>query len=260
LPVSNLTNLLAADRVALAAPAFAARMWLPQLATIAATMLFLWVCYWRRGRRGEDRYLPPAPLVLAEPGQRALFRVTGAACLLFILAIPVVREQIGLAALAAALVAVAAFAVYDRPALRPSLVPWQLLILVSGLFLVVPTLSRHGLDVLTTALIGTDGGVVGEFRAAAAGATLSNVLNNLPAYTAGEAVIPAAHHDVLLAFLIGTNVGPVVTPWASLATLLCLESCTRHGVRIRMRTFVAAGAGLAVLALVSGVAALRLTS
>ena len=45
LPVSNLANLLAADRVALEAPEFAARMWLPQLAAIAATMLFLWVCY-----------------------------------------------------------------------------------------------------------------------------------------------------------------------------------------------------------------------
>jgi Na+/H+ antiporter NhaD/arsenite permease-like protein len=42
LPVSNLTNLLAADRVALAAPAFAARMWLPQLAAVVATMFFLW--------------------------------------------------------------------------------------------------------------------------------------------------------------------------------------------------------------------------
>jgi arsenical pump membrane protein len=61
LPVSNLTNLLAADRVALAAPAFAARMWLPQLAAVAATMFFLWVCYWRRGERGADRYVPPPP-------------------------------------------------------------------------------------------------------------------------------------------------------------------------------------------------------
>ena len=68
LPVSNLTNLLAADRIALAAPAFAARMWAPQLASIAATMLFLWLFYWRRGRRGADRYTPPKPVRCARPG------------------------------------------------------------------------------------------------------------------------------------------------------------------------------------------------
>src|SRR4051812_7133755 len=98
LPVSNLTNLLAADRIALAAPAFAARMWAPQIASIAATMLFLWAFYWRRGRRGADRYTPPTPIRLRTTRKRTLFRVTGAACLLFVAAIPFIREQIGLAA------------------------------------------------------------------------------------------------------------------------------------------------------------------
>lgn len=41
LPISNFTNLLAADRVAFRAPAFAARMFFPQLAAVAATMIFL---------------------------------------------------------------------------------------------------------------------------------------------------------------------------------------------------------------------------
>ncbi len=175
------------------------------------------------------------------------------------MAIPFVREQIGLAALAAA-VAVLTFVVLVRRQLGLSLVPWQLLILVAGLFLLVPTLSRHGLAEVMTALVGTDGGQAGMFRAATAGAALSNALNNLPAYAAGEAVIPAGHRDVLLGLLIGTNVGPIVTPWASLATLLCLESCRRHGVRVRMRTFVLTGLGLAVTALVASVGALRLTA
>ncbi|MGH3871699.1 MAG: SLC13 family permease [Pseudonocardiaceae bacterium] len=259
LPVSNLTNLLAADRVALAAPAFAARMWLPQLAAITATMLFLWVCYWRRGRRGADRYLAPPPLKLAQPRQRALFAIAGASCLVFILAVAVIPQQIGYAALAAALVVVVAFAVLDRTVLRPDLIPWQLLVFVAGLFLVVPTLSRYGLAEVMTWIIGTEDTAAGLYRAAVAGAGLSNVLNNLPAYTAGEAVIPAGNSDQLLALLIGTNVGPIVTPWASLATLLCLESCRDHGLRVPLRTFVLTGLGLAVVALVVSVGALALT-
>ena len=259
LPVSNLTNLLAADRVALEAPEFAARMWLPQLAAITATMLFLWVCYWRRGERDTDRYLPPPALKLEQSRERALFWVAGAACLLFILAIPFIREEIGYAAAAAAVVVVVAFAVLDRAKLRLRLVPWQLLVFVTGLFLVVPTLSRYGLAEVMTTLIGTDSDGAGAYRAAVAGAGLSNVLNNLPAYAAGEAVIPEGNGDQLLALLIGTNVGSIVTPWASLATLLCLESCRDHGLRVPLRKFVLTGLGLATVAATVSVGALLLT-
>lgn len=259
LPVSNLTNLLAADRVALAAPAFAARMWVPQLASLAATMLFLWLFYWRRGERGADRYDPPLPLELRRPPDRVLLWVAGLACALFILAVPFIHQQIGYAAAAAAMIVVVAFAVLDRTKLRLHLIPWQLLVLVTGLFLVVPTLSEHGLAEIMTSLVGSDHSGAGLYQAAAAGAGLSNVLNNLPAYTAAEAVVPAGNGDQLLALLIGTNVGPIVTPWASLATLLCLESCRDHGLRVPLRKFVLTGLGLAVVALVVSVGALLLT-
>ncbi|MGF6882469.1 arsenical pump membrane protein [Nocardia sp. GAS34] len=260
LPVSNLTNLLAADRVALDATGFAARMWLPQLLSIAATMACLWVFYWRRGRRDADRYLPPEPVRPADRRGRILLYATSGACTLFIVAIPFVGDRIGLAALAASALAVLAFAVLDRSALRPSLIPWQLLVFVVGLFLVVPTLSRFGLSDLMRGLIGTNPGAAGAFRTAGAGAGLSNVANNLPAYTAGEAVVPAADHNQLLALLLGTNIGSVVTPWASLATLLCLEFCRTHGVRVPPLRFVLTGLLLAVVATTAAVGGLLLVT
>ncbi|WP_433575449.1 SLC13 family permease [Nocardia brasiliensis] len=259
LPVSNLTNLLAADRVALTATEFATKMWAPQLVSIAATMLCLWLWYWRRGRRDTDRYLPPEPVRPANAKERALLYTTAGACLLFIFAIPFVGDRIGIAATIAAAIAVLAFAVFDRRSLRWSLIPWQLLVFVVGLFLVVPTLGRLGLSDLMHTLIGDDSGAAGAFRAAGAGAALSNIANNLPAYTAGEAVVPTANHDQLLALLIGTNIGPVVTPWASLATLLCLEFCRTHNVRVPMLRFVLTGFGLALLGTVGAVAALLVT-
>lgn len=259
LPVSNLTNLLAADRVGLDGVGFAARMWLPQLASVSVTMLALWIWYWRRRQRGADRYLPPEPVRPANNRERILMGVTSAACALFVIAIPLVGNSIGLAAAAAALLAIAAFAILDRRVLRWSLIPWQLLIFVVGLFLVVPTLSRFGLSTLMHTLIGDDPGVSGALRAAAAGAGLSDIANNLPAYTAGEAVIPHGNRNQLLALLIGTNVGSVVTPWASLATLLCLEFCRTHGVRVPLRRFVATGFALAVTATAAAVGALLLT-
>jgi arsenical pump membrane protein len=110
------------------------------------------------------------------------------------------------------------------------------------------------------ALIGTEHNGAGMYRAATVGAGLSNVLNNLPAYTAGEAVIPAGNRDQLLALLIGTNIGPIVTPWASLATLLCLESCRDHQLRVPLVKFMLTGLGLAVVALGSSIGTLLLTS
>jgi arsenical pump membrane protein len=254
LPMSNLTNLLAADRVALSPAGLAGRMWLPQLAAVAVTMGCLWLFYWRRGRRGADAYPPPGPHL---PADRPLFRVCALACaafLLLVVAVPGLPLWVASASAAAAVVA--AFAVRRRSALRPSLVPWRLLVLVPGLFLVVETVNVHGLHHVLASAIGPDGGAGGMFRAAAVGGGLSNVLNNLPVYLAGEAAVPVANHSQLLALLIGTNVGPVITPWASLATLLWFERCAAQGVRVPLREFMGTGVVLAVCALVVGTGAL----
>ncbi|MEV5556006.1 SLC13 family permease [Nonomuraea wenchangensis] len=249
LPVSNLTNLLAMDKLGLDAQEFAARMWAPQIAAILVTMAFLWAFFWRRGERGDLRYSPPVP----EPvGDRVLFGAASAGCLLFIVLL-LLKAHVAVAAGAAAALVLAAFLLRARERLSWRLFPWQLVVFVTGLFLVVPTLSRHGLADLMTWMIGAEGD---PYRTAAVGAGLSNAINNLPAYKAVEGVIPAADQDRLLSLLVGTNVGPVVTPWASLATLLWFESCRRHEVRVPMGRFLLTGAGLAVVGLVATVWAL----
>ncbi|WP_240776968.1 SLC13 family permease [Nonomuraea basaltis] len=249
LPVSNLTNLLGMEKIGLDAQEFAARMWAPQIASIAVTMAFLWAFYWRRGERRDLRYTPP---VLEPVADRVLFAAASGGCLLFI-AMLLLKAHVAVAATAAAAIVVGAFLLRARKRLTWGLIPWQLVIFVTGLFLVVPTLSAHGLSTLMTWMIGTEGD---PYRTAAVGAGLSNVINNLPAFQAVAAVIPAGDQDRLLALLAGTNVGPVVTPWASLATLLWFESCRRHEVKVPMRRFLLTGAGLAVVGLATTVWAL----
>ncbi|MFF4063544.1 SLC13 family permease [[Kitasatospora] papulosa] len=257
LPVSNLTNLLAADRVALSPSGLAAVMWLPQLASIAVTSLCLWVFYWRRGRRGADRYTPPGPPVAGDP---VLLRICSVACAGFLLAILVADVPLWSASLTAMVVVVAAFAVRRRQELSLSLVPWRLLVLVPGMFLVVATVGAHGLHALLESALGSDNGFLGMLRSAAVGAGLSNVLNNLPAYLAGEAAIPVGNHAQLLALLVGVNVGPLVTPWASLATLLWFERCRWHGTRIGMGRFLGTGLVLSVAGTLAAVSALALVT
>jgi arsenical pump membrane protein len=255
LPVSNLTNLLAANRVALAPVAFAGRMWAAQAASIAATMVFLWAFYWSRRQRGAQRYEPPPPY---DPRDLVLLRLAGVACLFFIGAI-LGGVKLQVASSIAMVILLAAFAVRRRSVLRASLIPWRLPVFLTGLFLTVQTISLHLLNPVLSALIGSSGGADGTFRAAAVGAGLSNVLNNLPAYLSGEAVVPVANHTQLLGLLIGTNVGPIITPWASLATLLCYERCRVQGVRVPLLKFTLTGAGLAVTGIAASVAALLLT-
>ncbi|TXS30972.1 arsenic transporter [Streptomyces sp. ms191] len=256
LPVSNLTNLLAADRVALTPSEMAATMWAPQLAAIAVTMACLWGFYWRRGRRGAPRYEPPVP---SRPVDPVLFRVCAVACAGFLLALLLADVPLWSASAVAALVVVVAFAVRRREALRLSLVPWRLLVLVPGMFLVVETVDARGLHDLLTAAMGSDDGLVGMLRSAAVGAGVSNALNNLPVYLAGEAAIPVENSDQLLALLVGVNVGPVVTPWASLATLLWFERCRWHGTRIGMGRFLGTGLVLAVTGTLAATLALAAT-
>ncbi|MEJ3747160.1 SLC13 family permease [Actinomycetes bacterium KLBMP 9797] len=253
LPVSNLTNLLAMNRVRLEPLEFAARMGLPQLAALVVVAACLWVFYWRRN---PPRYDPPAPF---QPKNRAVFRAASAACLVFIAGI-VAGLSIYLMSAVCAAGLVVAFLIWQRADLSWSLIPWRLLVFVTGLFLVVDAVGRHGLSDWMSTLIGTDPGTEGVVRAAATGGVLSNVLNNLPAYVAGEAVIPPANHDQLLGLLIGTNVAPLVTPWASLATLLWAERCRAADVVVPWSRFVLTSAVTAVLVLAASVTALLLTS
>ncbi|MFJ3638199.1 SLC13 family permease [Streptomyces sp. NPDC090108] len=279
LPVSNLTNLLAANRVALSPVELAGRMWAPQLAAVLVTMACLWCFFWRAARRespglpdtdagadtgggatalgtGAARYTAPEP---PAPADLVLFRACALACAGFLLAILVADVPLWMASATAAAVVVAAFALRDRAALRISLIPWRLLVMVPGMFLVVEAVNAHGLHELLAAAIGRDGDTLGLFRAAAVGGGLSNVLNNLPVYLAGEAAVPAANHDQLLALLIGVNAGPVITPWASLATLLWYERCHAYGVRVPVARLMGTGAVLAVCAVAASVGALALT-
>jgi arsenical pump membrane protein len=249
LPVSNLTNLLAMNRVRLEPLEFAARMALPQAAALVVVAATLWVFYWRRN---PSRYEPPAPF---RPHNRAVFLAASVACGVFIAGI-LVGLSIYLMSAVCAAGLVVAFAMYDRGELSWSLVPWRLLVFVTGLFLVVDTVGRHGLSDWMSTLIGADPGSEGVVRAAAAGSLLSNVLNNLPAYVAGEAVIPTANDTQLLGLLIGTNVAPLVTPWASLATLLWAERCRAADVAIPWTRFVVTSAVTAVLALAASVTGL----
>lgn len=245
LPGSNLTNLLAVDRVDLSSTGFAARMAAPQAAAILATAGCLWVFYWRPRRRGSDRYEPPEHHV---PRDRTLLRIAALVCTAFTVLV-LLGTGLAVSALICAGVLVAVFVVRDRTAFGWRMIPLRLLAFVTGSFPVIQTIDQYGLDSLLGSLIGTGEGIESVVRAAILGAVLSNTVNNLPAYVAGETVMTDS--DQLLSLLIATNVSPLLTPWASLAIILWYERCGASGVRIPWGRFAGTGAVTSLVALLA---------
>ena len=72
--------------------------------------------------------------------------------------------------------------------------------------------------------------------------------------------MPLGHDTQLLASLLGTNAGPLVLIWGSLATLLWRERCKAHGATVTAKQFALVGLGGVPLVLTAAWAALVLTS
>ncbi len=235
LPVSNLTNLLAVGRLGYSTRSYVSHLALPALAAVAVTTAVLVV--WQ-GKHLRGRYEVPE---LRRPGDRALFAGTSAACLLLVLLL-LAGIPVAWAATGAASLAVGVFGWRRPKALQWRLVPWRLVLLVGGLFLLIEGIGPHGLDGLLRHGVGS------RLQTAFVAAGGANVANNLPAYLAVERVVP---RDQLLAVLLGVNLGPMVLPWGSLATLLWAQRCQARGVSVGWLRFALAGAVLVPLLLLA---------
>jgi arsenical pump membrane protein len=71
--------------------------------------------------------------------------------------------------------------------------------------------------------------------------------------------VPPGDTTQHLGVLLGTNGGPLVLLWGSLATLLWRERCRARGVKIKATTFAAIGLGGVPLLVLGTTAALLVT-
>jgi arsenical pump membrane protein len=250
LPVSNLTNLLAAERTGWSAATWASRAWAPALACVGVTALVLWLLH-RTALRGS--YAPGAPPRVAH---RRLLRLAAACCGGLGAAVTLGAPPWAAAGVAAVLLG-AGFARAAPERLTASLVPVRLLAGTVAMFLLVAVAERHGLSAFLARAVGSpaDPSWPDLLRVAGVGAAAANAVNNLPAYLAVEPAVSGSPR-ALLALVLGVNAGALITPWGSLATLLWWERCRARGVTVRARRFVACGLLLTVPVLVVATAAL----
>ncbi len=238
LPVSNLTNLLAADALGGAPLGFLAEFWAPALVAVLITVVALTLIH-RRSLKG--RYELAETTVI--PDRRLL----GIAAVVVAVLLPMLVTGIPVALVAgvAALVLLVVFAVRRPNVLTLRLVPWRTIGIAASLFVIVEAIHVQGYDAVLGTAVGQGEGVFDLLRIAAVGALGANAVNNLPAYLSLSAFTDSPLR--LGALLIGVNLAPIITPWGSLATLLWHQRLTAMGVEISWRRFALLGLGLTLV-------------
>ncbi|WP_432824626.1 SLC13 family permease [Dactylosporangium sp. CA-092794] len=251
LPVSNLTNLLAFAASGLSFAAFAGLMAAPWLAVVAVEYAVLRRFFAADLAVGAH----PEPGSPVPPPRYAL--VVLAATLAGFAAGEPVGVHPAFSALAGAIALAVPLARRGRlratdvvRAANPAFCAFVL-----GLGVVVLAVRRHGLGGLVDAAAPAAPTLLGLLAAAGLAALLANLLNNLPATLV---LLPAVQHSpaLLLAVLIGVNVGPNLTYTGSLATLLWRQILHARDAAPSAAQFLRLGALTVPAGLVAAVAAL----
>lgn len=234
LPVSNLSNLLAASRTHLGFLRFAVLMAAPAVVAVAVDYLGLRLLWRRRlgtAEPGPQQALEPGaghgPEPAAEQGSARLpafaCAVLAATVLGFLLCGALGVAPVWPAAAGAAVMAVPALrggTVRAGPLIRSS--GWDFAVFVLGIGVVVAALAAGPVGTAIRTVLPRGDGLPALLGVAVAAAVLANLVNNLPATLLVLGVLSGAGTGPLpvLAALIGLNVGPNLTYAGSLATLL----------------------------------------
>ena len=114
--------------------------------------------------------------------------------------------------------------------------PWQVVWFSLGLYIVVYGLKNAGLtEYLTVFLnhLNEQGNLIAVVGTGFTSAILSAFMNNMPTIMVMDiALQDIANQSMIYANIVGCNLGPKMTPFGSLATLLWLHTLNQKGVKI----------------------------
>jgi len=270
LVVSNLVNIVSADFFKIGFNEYAAVMVPVNIAAIGSALAVLWLYF----RRDIPRHYDVAQLKLPHSAIRDLATFRAGWLVLALLLIGFFGlEPLGVPVSATAavcalfLLAVAArgHAISTRKVMRSA--PWQIVVFSLGMYLVVYGLRNQGLTTEIAILLNrfAAGGIWGAaFGTGFLTAVLSSVMNNMPTVLVGALSIEATQatgvvrEAMIYANVIGSDLGPKITPIGSLATLLWLHVLARKGMTITWGYYFKVGTVLTVPVLVVALAALAL--
>ncbi|GGJ53947.1 arsenic transporter [Deinococcus roseus] len=241
--ISNLTNIITADYFSISFERYASVMVWVNLASLAGSLgLLYWIYHKSIPAKYDLQSLPDPQSAIRS---RGVFMSGWAVLLVLLLGyfsaerlhVPVSFITVA-GALWLWLVGGQSRKLSTRKVLKGA--PWHIVVFSLGMYLVVYGLKNQGLTSELSRLLEQMGGNLwtGTLGAGFLVALLSSLMNNLPTVLIGALAIDGAQvsqtikEGMIYANVVGSDLGPKITPIGSLATLLWMHVLALRGIQV----------------------------